>query len=408
MARKKIIAGIDIGTCKVNAVIGEVNGTEVSIAGYSSQPSYGVKKGAIINMDSTVDSIERAMRQAQRKAGVDVTSAVVGISGCHIRGIANSGVVPLGSREVRRGDVAAALDAAKAVVIPTDREVVQIVPQEFVVDNQAGIKEPMGMSGVRLESRVYIITGTVATAQNVVRCLNRSGLKVQDIILQHLASAEAVLTPDERELGCALIDIGAGTTDIAAFYRGAVRHCSVLPIGGNHITSDIAIGLRTPIAEAEELKCDCGTAFPIRMRQSDTMEIQSIGDSGRRTVSKETLCQIINARVDETLQLAKKELAQAGCLDHLAAGVVLTGGTALLSGICDVARQIFGVPVRVGYPNAGDAGEVSQPSYAGAVGLVYFAARAGQGRMLQKSTPAGPSTGWGIGGRMKQWFAEAF
>ena len=412
MSRKKIIAGIDIGTSKINAVVGEVSGGEVSITGYNSQPSYGVKKGSIINMESTVDSIERAMKHAQRMAGADVTSAVVGISGSHIRGMANSGVVPLGSREVRRSDLAAVLDAAKAVVIPTDREVVQIVPQEFVVDNQAGIKEPLGMSGARLESRVYIITGTVATAQNVVRCLNRSGLKVQDIILQHLAAAEAVLTPDEKELGCALIDIGAGTTDIAAFYRGAVRHCSVLPIGGNHITSDIAIGLRTPIAEAEELKCDSGTAFRVRMRQNDTMEVLSIGENGRRTVSKETLCQIIHARVDETLQLVKKELSQAGCLENLASGIVLTGGTAMLSGICEVAKQVFGVPVRIGYPRGVSEleGDVSHPMYAGAVGLVYFAGRDNRSRRSQKSPTAGAvaNTCWGISGRMKQWFAEAF
>lgn len=410
MSRKKVIAGIDIGTGKISAVVGEVSGSEVDITGYNSQPSYGVKKGSIINMESTVDSIERAMRQAQRMAGTDISSAVVGISGSHIRGMANSGVVPLASREVRRSDIAAVLDAAKAVVIPTDREVVQIVPQEYVVDNQPGIREPLGMSGVRLESRVYIITGTVATAQNVVRCLNRSGLKVQDIILQHLAAAEAVLAPDEKELGCALVDIGAGTTDIAVFSRGAVRHCSVLPIGGNHITSDIAIGLRTPLAVAEELKCDCGTAFRIRMRQSDTMEVAGIGENRSRTVSKETLCQIINARVDETLHLVKKDLARAGCLDRLASGVVLTGGTAMLSGICEVAKQVLGVPVRVGYPQGSQEEEISHPMYAGAVGLVCFAARDDRVRLAQKSAPSGgvAAACWGLGGRMKQWFAEAF
>lgn len=411
MARKKIIAGIDIGTSKISAVVGEASGSEVVITGYNTQPSYGVKKGSIINMESTVDSIERAIKQARKMAGAEVGSAVVGISGSHIRGMANSGVVPLGSREVRRSDISAVLDAAKAVVIPTDREVVQIVPQEFVVDNQAGIKEPLGMAGVRLESRVYIITGTVATAQNVVRCLNRSGLKVQDIVLQHLAAAEAVLTPDEKELGCALIDIGAGTTDISAFYRGAVRFCSVLPIGGNHITSDIAIGLRTPIAEAEDLKCDSGTAFKVRMRQNDTMDVLSIGDSGRRKVSKETLCQIIHARVDETLLLVKKELSQAGCLENLASGIVLTGGTAMLSGICEVAKQVFGVPVRVGYPRrVSDLDEVTHPMYAGAVGLVYYAGRNDRAKIPQKSAQAGAvsNTCWGISGKMKQWFVEAF
>ena len=414
MARKKTIAGIDIGTCKIRAVVGEVTGDEVHITGFDSQPSYGVKKGSIINMDSTVDSIKRAIKKAQQMAHADISSAVVGISGSHIRGMSNSGVVPLSSREVRRSDLAAVLDAAKAVVIPTDREVIQIVPQEFVVDNQAGIKKPLGMSGVRLESRVYIITGTVATAQNVVQCLNRSGLKVQDIILQHLAAAEAVLTHDEKELGCALIDIGGGTTDIAVFSRGAVRFCSVLPIGGNHITSDIAIGLRTPLAEAEELKCDSGTAFMVKMRQSDTMEVVSIGEHGSRTVSKETLCRIIHARVEETFQLVKKELVQAGCrLDSLSSGIVLTGGTAMLSGICQVAQQVLGVPVRVGYPRGvSELGDVHHPMYAGAVGLTYFTARehGTSIRSTGKSAAAAAlgSSCWGIGGKMKQWFVEAF
>jgi cell division protein FtsA len=411
MARKKIIAGIDIGTCNISVVVGEVFGDEVHVIGFNSQPSYGVKKGSIINMDSTVDSIKRAMKQAQSMARSDISAAVVGISGGHIRGMSNSGVVPLSSREVRRNDLSAVLDAAKAVVIPTDREVVQIVPQEFVVDNQAGIKHPLGMSGVRLEARVYIITGAVATAQNVVRCLNRSGLKVQDIILQHLAAAEAVLTPDEKDLGCALVDIGGGTTDIGFFSNGSVRFCSVLPIGGNHITSDIAIGLRTPLAEAEELKCDSGTAFRIKMRQNDTMEVVSIGDAGSRTVSKETLCQIIHARVEETFQLVKKELVQAGCLEGLSSGVVLTGGTAMLSGICQVAQQVLGVPVRVGYPRGvREMGDVYHPMYAGAVGLVYLAGREDDKSKTKKTASAGsgaPSS-WGIGGKMKQWFAEAF
>ena len=414
MARKKIIAGIDIGTCKIRAVVGEVTGDEVHITGFDSQPSYGVKKGSIINMDSTVDSIKRAIKQAQQMARADISAAVVGISGSHIRGMANSGVVPLSSREVRRSDLAAVLDAAKAVVIPTDREVVQIVPQEFVVDNQAGIKKPLGMSGVRLESRVYIITGAVATAQNVVQCLNRSGLKVQDIILQHLAAAEAVLTRDERELGCALVDIGGGITDIAVFSRGAIRFCSVLPIGGNHITSDIAIGLRTPLAEAEELKCDSGTAVMVKMRQSDTMEVVSIGENGSRTVSKETLCRIINARVEETFQLVKKELEQAGCrLDSLSSGIVLTGGTAMLSGICQVAQQVLGVPVRIGYPRGvSQLGDVHHPMYAGAVGLTYFTAREHESSIRSRgknaATGARGASCSCIGDKMKQWFAEAF
>ncbi|MCX8042795.1 MAG: cell division protein FtsA [Desulfobacterota bacterium] len=404
--RNRTIASIDIGTNKITAVCGEIEDGGVTVIGCSTQPSYGVKKGVIINMDSTVDSIKRALDEVERMTGLDITVAVTGISGSHIKGISNTGVVPLSSREVKKADITSVLEAAKAVVIPTDREVIQIVPQEFVVDDQDGIKDPLGMSGVRLESRVYIVTGAVAAAQNVIRCMNRSGLKVQDIILQHFASAEAVLTDDEKELGCALVDIGGGTTDVAVFSQGCIRACSVLPIGGNHITSDIAIGIRTPLAEAEELKRTFGTACPDHVESDATIEIGCIGEPGRRTVSQRTLAQIINARVEETITLVQNELIAAGYGDELPAGIILTGGTALLRGIVDIAQKILGMPVRVGTPlRVRGLNDVKSPVYAAAVGLVQFAAR---GCMLEKTASKRMFGFLGVGERMRQWFAEAF
>jgi cell division protein FtsA len=404
--RTRTITSIDIGTSKVTAVCGELEDGGVTIIGCSSQPSYGVKKGVIINIDSTVDSIKRALEELETMTGMDITTAVAGISGSHIKGMSSTGVVPLSSREVKKADIASVLEAAKAVVIPTDREVIQIVPQEFVVDDQDGIKEPLGMSGVRLESRVYIVTGAVAAAQNVIRCLNRSGLKVHDIVLQHFASAEAVLTDDEKELGCALVDIGGGTTDIAVFSQGYVRTCSVLPIGGNHITSDIAIGIRTPLAEAEELKRTFGTACPDQVPGDAMIEIGCIGEPNRRMVSQHTIAQIIRARVEETLSLVHKELTASGFSEALPAGVVMTGGTALLQGIGDVAQEVLGMPVRIGTPvGVNGLNDVRSPIYAGAVGLVLHTARRyGHERAALKK----PVSIIGFGERMRQWFAEAF
>ncbi|MEI6126863.1 MAG: cell division protein FtsA [Pseudomonadota bacterium] len=404
--RHKTIVGIDIGTTKINAVAGEVDRDGITITGFSTQPSYGVKKGAIINMDSTVDSIKKAVEEVEAMAGIDIHSAVVGMSGTHIKGMTSNGVVPLNTKEVKKTDIINVLEAAKAVVIPTEREVIQIVPQEFIVDDQDGIREPLGMSGVRLESRVYIITGAVAAAQNTIRCMNRSGLKVQDIILQHLASAEAVLADDEKELGCALVDIGGGTTDIAVFTQGSIRACIVLPIGGNHITSDIAIGLRTPLAEAEEIKRDFGNACPEKASCDETIEIACIGDRERRAVSKNTLAQIIHARVEETLFLIQNELAASGYRESLSAGIVMTGGTALLNGISDLAKDKLGMPVRIGYPSSiAGINDVRSPMYATAVGMVLFAARGAVHELRSNGTG---KTLLDFGGKMKQWFVEAF
>jgi len=344
------ILGLDIGTTKIHALAGEIKPEGVAIIGTSTQPSYGVKKGSIINMESTIDSIKSAIDEVASVSGVSFQAAVVGMSGSHIKGFHSTGVIPLTNKEVRKADIASAIEAAKSFVIPMDREVIHILPQEFIVDDQDGIKHPLGMSGVRLESRVYVVTGAVAAAHNVIRCMNRCGLKVQDIILQQLASAEAVLTDDEKELGCAVVDIGGGTTDVAVFLKGSVVHCSVLPIGGGHITSDIAIGIRTPISDAEEIKKAFGNASSTAEDTDGPIEVPSIGTHAMTATTKSMLCQIIEARVEETLHLIQQDLRSSGLTESLAAGVVFTGGTALLQGLEAKASAMLGLPVRIGAP----------------------------------------------------------
>ncbi len=404
-SKSKNIIGIDIGTSKINVVVGEVDPEGIAVIGTSSQPSYGVKKGAIINMDTTIDTIRKAVEEVATMTGLDIRSVVVSISGSHIKGFNSNGVIPLSNKEVRKSDISSAIEAAKSFVIPMDREVIHILPQEFIVDDQDGIKAPMGMSGVRLESRAYIITAAVASVQNIISCINKSGLKVQDIILQQLASAESVLTDDEKELGCVLIDIGGGTTDISVFSRGSVRYCSVLPIGGSHITSDIAIGLRTPLSEAEIIKKDFGN-LNSGPAVNDTIDIPRIGTTELSTISKDMLNKIIAARVDETLSLIHKELSSVGCFESLAAGAVLTGGTALLKGIREKAEKELGLPVRIGSPQGiNGINDIKTPLYAAGAGLVLFASR---GYMNDFNTNGARNHIWKLSAIMKSWLAEAF
>jgi cell division protein FtsA len=404
--KNKTIVGIDIGTTKVNAIVGEVGKDGVAIIGVSSQPSFGVKKGVIINMDSAVDSIKKALEEVETMLDIDISSAVVGISGSHIKGFSSNGVIPLNNKEVKKSDVLNVIDAAKSFVIPMDREIIHILPQEFIVDNQNDIKDPVGMCGVRLESRVYVITSDVASAQNIVRCTNRSGLKVQNIILHQLASAEAVLTEDEKELGCVLIDIGGGTTDISIFTNGCIRYCSVLPIGGNHITSDIAIGLRTPISEAEEIKKNFGNSSPSFDDNNETIEVAGISDNSVRHISKSILSQIVEARVEETFNLIQKELEASGFTEFLSAGAVLTGGTALLKGINETSEKILSLPVRTGYPQGiSGINDVKNPMYSSGVGLILFTAN---GYMNDFNSNGSKKNLWKTGQKIKEWVSEAF
>ncbi|MCI0526512.1 MAG: cell division protein FtsA [Nitrospira sp.] len=380
MGRKdNIVVGLDIGTTKICAVVsemGEGTGT-VDIIGIGTSPSRGLKKGIVINIESTVESIKRAVEEAELMSGVEINSVYTGIAGSHIRGFNSRGVIAVKDHEVRKADIRRVIEAAKAVAIPMDREVLHVLPQAFVVDDQEGIKDPLGMSGVRLEAEVHIITGAVTSAQNIVKCVNRAGLEVLDMILQPLASGEAVLTSEEKELGVAVVDIGGGTTDLAIFVEGSIWHSAVLAIGGNHLTNDIAIGLRTPAQEAERIKIRYGCAKSSMVRDEETVEVPSVGGRPPRKLSRTLLAEIIEPRAEEIFSLVAREIRRAGYEEKIAAGVVLTGGTAMLEGLVDVAEHILDLPVRKGIPMSvgGLVDVVSSPMYATGVGLILYALR---------------------------------
>lgn len=408
MAKKNnLIVGLDIGTSKIGAVVGEITQRGLEIVGVGTHPSQGLRKGVVINIESTVNSIRKAVEEAELMAGCDIHSVFAGIAGGHIKGLNSHGIVALKHKEVTQSDVERVIDAAKAVAIPMDREVLHVLPQEYIIDDQDGIKEPLGMSGVRLEARVHIVTGAVTSAQNIIKCCNRTGLNVADIVLEPLASAEAVLTPAEKELGVALVDMGGGTTDIALLHDGSVKHTAVLGIGGNHLTGDIAAGLRTPIAEAERIKQRYGYARTSMANKDDRIEVPSVGGRNPRTVSRQLLCEIIEPRLEETLQLVHQEIAKSGYAETLASGVVMTGGSSLLPGTIEMAEEVFNVPVRLGVPChvGGLIDVISSPIYATGVGLVlygihraeknYFRIR--EGNIFSK-----------VKDRMVDWFSEFF
>lgn len=383
-SKSNMIVGLDIGTTKVSVLIADVTpgagangGPKVEVIGMGSSPSRGLRKGVVINIESTVDAISKAVTQAETMAGVEVANVFASIGGGHIKSMDSHGIVGIKNREVTISDIERVIEAAKAVAIPMDREILHVLPQEFIVDEQDGIKEPIGMNGVRLEARVHIITGAVASAQNVVKCANRCGLTVKDVVLGHLASAESVLSAEERELGVCLIDIGGGTTDILVLHNGAVRYTTVLPVGGNHITNDIAAGLRTPIAAAEHIKCKHGTAVSSGDRSDEIIEVPSTGGRPPRVISKQVLAEIIEPRIEEIFNLVHRELVKTGCDEFLTSGVVLCGGSAGLYGISDIAEQVFNLPVRVGHPTGvqGIAELVSPPEYATAVGLLMYGSK---------------------------------
>ncbi len=372
------IVGLDIGTTNIKVVIADVTHGKVEILGVGSSPSRGLRKGVVINIEATVESISAAIQQAETMAGAEVSSVFAALSGSHIKGFNSHGIVGVKNKEVSPVDVERVIDAAKAVAIPMDREVLHVLPQEFIIDDQDGIKEPLGISGVRLEARVHIITGAVASAQNVVKCANRCGLSVQDIMLAGMASSRAVVSPEEQELGVCLVDIGGGTTDVTVFQNGAIKHTAVVSVGGNHITNDIAAGLRTPLSAAEEIKSRFGAAMVGLVSEDETIEVPSTGGRPPRVLSKLVLSEIIEPRVNEVFTLVQKELTRAGCEEILTSGMVLTGGCAKLSGIAKLAEQVFNFPVRVGVPTevAGLGELVNTPEFATCVGLVLHGAKA--------------------------------
>lgn len=377
--KQNTLVGLDIGTTNITVIVADVSGDQkVEIVGIGTSASRGLRKGVVINIEATVDSISKAISQAESMSGREISSVFAAISGSHIKGFNSHGIVGVKNREVSSQDIDRVIEAAKAVAIPLDREVLHVLPQEYIIDEQDGIREPLGISGVRLEARVHIVTGSVASAQNVVKCANRCGLVVQDIVLAPLASGRAVVSAEEQELGVCLVDIGGGTTDLTVFHAGAVKHTAVISVGGNHITNDIAAGLRTPIAGAEEIKCKYGTALVSLVSKDETIEVPSTGGRSPRVLSKLVLSEIIEPRVTEIFTLVQRELIRSGCDEYLTSGIVLTGGCANLGGIASVAENVFNLPVRVGTPVGigGLKDLVSAPEYSTAVGLVLYGASA--------------------------------
>ena len=376
--REEVIVGLDIGTTKIAAIVGEVTDNGLDVIGVGTHPSSGLKKGVVVNIDSTVASIKHAIEEAEHMAGVEISSVYVGIAGGHIKGLNSHGVVAVKGKEVRDVDVAEVIKHARAVAIPLDREIIHVLPQEYIVDGQDGIKEPIGMSGVRLEAKVHIVTAAITSAQNIVKCCNRCDLHVSDIVLEPLASAQAVLDEEERELGVALIDIGGGTTDIAIFYDGALVHTAVLAVGGHQLTNDIAVGLRTPRNDADRLKHRHGCAMSSMVSEEETIEVPSVGGRAATLVPRRQLTGIIEPRVEEIFALVRHELEKTGFAELLGSGAVITGGTSILDGMPELAAQVMELPVRRGVPKGvgGLADVVMSPAYATGVGLMQFGARA--------------------------------
>jgi cell division protein FtsA len=403
----ELIVGLDIGTTKIAAIVGEVAEEGIDIIGIGTHPSRGLRKGVVTHIDNTVASIKRAVEEAELMAGCEISSVYAGIAGGHIRGFNSQGIVAVKDGEVRQSDITRVLDAAKAVAIPLDREIIHVLPQDFVVDSQDGIKEPLGMSGVRLEVKVHIVTAAVTSAQNIIKCCQRCGLQVSDLVLQPLASAEAVLHDDEKELGVALIDIGGGTTDITIYVSGSIVHTSVLPYGGNHLSNDIAVGLRTPSIEAEKIKQRWGCCLAEMVDPEEQIEVPSVGGRAPRKVPRHILCEIIEPRVEEIFGLVRAEIDRTGYHELLASGAVITGGTTILEGMPELAEGVLELPVRRGAPRGigGLVDVVRSPKFATSVGLVLRGAKS-------SGEQGGPSRARadrpGIGSRMKDWFARVF
>ncbi|MDR2337631.1 MAG: cell division protein FtsA [Deltaproteobacteria bacterium] len=378
--KSEFIVGLDIGTTKIAAVVGQKTADgQIDIIGVGTHPSKGLRKGVVVNIEATVESIRKAVEDAEIISDCHIANVFAGVAGSHINSMNSLGIIAVKDKEVSHLDVERVIDAARAIAIPNDREIIHIFPQEYALDDQDGIKEPLGMSGVRLEAKVHIVTAAISSCQNIVKSANRLGLNVLDIVLEPIASAEAVLSPEEKELGVALIDIGGGTTDITIFQNGAVVHTAVIPLGGNNITNDIATCLRIPTNTAEELKKRYGTSLVKNVKDNEEIEVPSTGGREPKKIRRKNLAEIIQPRVDELLNFIQSELQKAITEGYLTAGVVLTGGSILLDGIAEVAEQKLNLPVRIGYPTGigGLIDIVNSPEYATGVGLVIFGAKTG-------------------------------
>jgi cell division protein FtsA len=380
---RQIIVGLDIGTSKVVALVGEVQPDgQIEVTGFGMHPSKGLKKGVVVNIEATVNSIQRAVEEAELMAACEIHQVYAGIAGSHVRSLNSHGIVAIRDREVTQTDVDRVIDAARAVAIPADQKILHVLPQEFIIDGQEGIREPIGMSGVRLEARVHMVTGAASAAQNIIKCVQRCGLEVEDIVLEQLASSHAVLTEDERELGICLVDVGGGTTDIAVFNGGAIRHTAVIPIAGDQVTNDIAISLRTPTHYAEEIKIKYACALSQLANLDETIEVPSVGERPSRRLARQTLAEVVEPRYEELFALVRDEIRRSGFEDMVAAGIVLTGGSAKMEGAVELAEEVFHMPVRLGVPQfvRGMGDIVRNPIHATGVGLLVYARdRAGAG-----------------------------
>lgn len=399
-SEKNLLVGLDIGTSKVAALVGELKADDtIEIIGIGTHPSHGLKKGVVVDIESTVQSIQRAVEEAELMAGCEIHSVHAGIAGSHVRSLNSHGITAIKDHEVVQADVDRVIDAARAVAIPADQKILHILPQEFIIDDQEGIREPIGMSGVRLEARVHMVTGAVSAAQNIVKCIRRCGLEVDDLVLGQLSSSYAVLGEDEKELGVCLVDMGGGTTDLAVFTDGAIRHTACIPIAGDQVTNDIAVALRTPTQHAEDIKVRHGCALSSR-GVSEDIEVPSIGERPARQLSRQTLAEVVEPRYEELLNLLQGELRRSGFEDLVAGGVVLTGGAAKMDGLMELAEDVFHMPVRLGIPQyvTGLEDTIADPVYATGVGLLIYAQ---QHRFAAGSEYAESAGFWG---RLRRWF----
>jgi cell division protein FtsA len=403
--RENIIVGLDVGTTKICAVVGEISDNDINVVGIGTHPSIGLRKGVVVNIESTVESIQKAIEEAELMAGCEISSVFAGVAGGHITGFNSRGVVAIKGPEVTKGDVERVIDAARAVAIPMDREVIHVIPQEFIVDDQDGIQNPVGMSGVRLEAKIHIVTGAVTSAHNIVKCANRSGLDVCDIVLEPLASGEAVLTEEEKDLGSALLDLGGGTSDLAIFSGKNIKHTFVLSLGGNNLTNDIAVGLRASLTEAEKIKKKYGACIARNISSEETIEVPGMGGRKPRKLPRQILGEILEPRMEEIFTLIKMEIYRAKMENVITSGVVLTGGSSLLDGGVEIAESIFNLPTRLGKPRGigGLIDVVNNPMYATGVGLVLYGAR----NQPQKKFRIRDANIFNrVMARMKRWFKD--
>ncbi len=406
---RSLIVALDIGTSKIVVIVAEAapDGTGFEVIGLGQHPSRGLKRGVVVNIESTVNSIQRALEEAELMANVKIREVITGIAGSHVKSFNSHGMVAIKDKEVAPMDVERVLETARAVSIPTDQQILHILTQEFIIDGQEDVREPVGMSGVRLEVKVHIVTGAVSAAQNIMKCVRRCGLEVRDLILQPLASATAVLTEDEKDLGVCLVDIGGGTTDLAVFVQGAIRHTAVIPIAGDQITNDIAMALRTPTAAAEEIKIAHGCALRQMADANQLVEVPGVGDRGPRQLSRHTLAEVIEPRVEELFTLIQAELRRSGFEELLSSGIVLTGGTSAMSGMLELGEEIFHMPVRVGLPNyrGGLSEVVRNPRFATGMGLLISGFEQHQKAQVSRASIGSLTQ---LVDRMKNWFKSAF